>query len=526
MRPCVCIPQIGADDLVGLWKSDGNELLELKRDGQQITGSLKLKPDAKPISIRGRVADGQFIFEYTRSVTLKGKTTEESGSGFLKLADRPTRMIGGFGAFKDAHKVKDVWSADGDWSYLEVDRCLSRETLRQLVEDLVSEELDFLRPTLELTDIERDAAQQSVRDLVKASAASLFAEHAVGIWRTPSDVHEALHANYSKFLTPAHFEKYEADQALRQRILHRAFVVVTLMGLDMNLALDATQYDRVHEWLSSEEMISFRVPKNASGLLMRSGLPEKRLRDILTESQLKAYADRRTTFRKDVYRWPKRSEEDALVGLEESIDRAFELQIQAWQRDYSIGEEELKRLPVLKRRVTKRLREQRLLANKRIERARDLTTFAQNSAFILIPMLDAGVLMSADSVWGRFRTGIIKKSERSRYSNDLRRRMKLSHEFDILQLVLELDNGGRHPLTGEQLQKLVELFGEAVRPDAFRKLAHLDWSLTLARIPTETIIGEERWANRRFWIQNSGRIAKSLEYSGGLQADGKSDTRD
>ena len=508
-----CFAQADPDDVVGLWKSDGDTLLRVQREGAELVGSLDVSKD-ETITIRGRIEADRLLFDYTRPI--KDGEKQESGSGFLSLG---TRMIGGFGPFKNAHKIPDI-AARGDWAYLEFDRCLSREDLTQRIEAKVNEELDHLNEIVELTEGERAAAKQSVHANVQKKVDSLFGDHAVGVWKIPPEIRTALRENYGDVLGPEHLATYRADQKLRNQILHRAFVVVTLSGLDMGLALDESQYEKMHDWLSSDEMKTFRVKKKASGLLMRSGLPEQSLKGILTATQLTEYANRQTTFRTEIREWPKREEADVVAGLQENIDRAFELRIESWQREYTIGEAERDRLRVLRRRVGKRLVEQRVFANQQIQSAQDRGRWSQDSAFVLIPLLPAGVLISSDAVWRRFSPGIIDRQERQRYQADLQERMEREHEAEILQLAVRIDEGGQHELSGRQLQQLVELFRKSIQPDPLRKLSHLDADLMIAGIPREKyvdIIGESRWKNRRFWIQNTVAVAKLLNYEGGLQ---------
>ena len=509
--------QASSDNVTGLWKSDGDELLRLEREGDDLTGSLQLGPNTLPMKIRGQIAAGRFVFDYTRELSKEGETKKEVGSGFLKWGSLPTRLIGGYGPFENSHDIPDVEERT-DWRYLEVDRCLSRETLTEKLTALVDEDLDRLDEIVDLTTAERIAAHEAVRGVVHEQAGGLFEEHSVGVWRIPKDVRRALREKYGDVLTHEHHSNYEADQELRNQILRRAFAVVTLTSLDMGLALDAKQHRQIHDWLTSDEMKAFRVPKKASGLLMPSGVPQERLREILSSTQWTTYTNRRTTFRKDVFTWPKR-EEEVLAGLQENIDQAFELRVQAWQREYTIGDTEQGRIRVLKNRVAKRLEDQRLLANRQIQYAIDLGRWSQDSGFVLIPLLDAGVLISSDEIYRRFRPGIIDKTERARYSADLRKRANMEHEAEVLRLALRIDEGGRHELSGRQLEQIVELLNNSIQPDPMRKLSHLDPNLTLSRIPAEAyvgVIGELRWENRRFWIQNTVKIAKLLNYEGSL----------
>ncbi len=509
-----CFIQADPDEVVGLWKSDGDELLRLERKGADLVGSLRVRPKDEPLAIRGRIEPGRFVFEYTGP-------TNESGSGFLSLGSRTTRLIGGYGPFKNAHKIVDI-EERGDWRYLEFDRCLSREKLAQKLEALVDEELGHLNEIVELTADEHASAKQSVRADMKKKAASLFEDHAVGIWKIPPEIRTALRENYIDVLGREHLATYRADQELRNQILHRAFVVVTLSGLDMSLALDGKQYEKLHDWLASDEMKAFRVKKKASGLLIRSGLPEEPLKDILTETQMEAYTNRRTTFRDGINDWPKQDDAEVVGGLQENIDQALELRAQAWKREYRVGEDQLDRLRTLGKRVGKRLADQRMFANRQIRAAKDIGRWSQDSAFVLIPLLPAGVLISSDAIWRRFSPGIIDREERPRYRADFQKRMKLEHEAEILQLATRIDDGGQHELSGRQLQQLVELFEKSIQPDPLRKLSHLDPNLIIARIPKEKyvdIIGESRWENRRFWIQNTVKVAKLLNYKGSLQVD-------
>ena len=502
------------DEFVDSWKEyvDQIRIMQIDRDVDELVGSFPVE-NRGVLKFRGRLQTDVLIFDY--------KLANETGSGWFKWYRG--RLLGGYIPKPNAYSQK--LNLHDDWISLEFSRLQNEEQVARHFLKLARMQLAVFAQVVPFSANETNGILNRFQSAAKSYATTL-AEKVVSEVELPGSLSPELVDRLSQCVDrelPAGRRKiWQNDIQLQKDLVHRTRALSALRRIDLSVALDQKQYQQVRTVLLNGDTSSSRSTAAGSTKRWKVHLTADdnelldELKTILTPGQIAMWkTPTKPRSATNLRRRPAMVEPIFRTELE-AVARLHQ---ESFQRSFGLSDAQSDALAGILKDVGNQLVEEQHLA------AREVQWVLYNkspyqSPFAWLLTLRAGPLLFANENWRSRSFQVLNSKQQDAYAAFNLQRAADFQTAEVQHLALYVQSRLKYQLTGQQLQRLIDLLNRELPWDPRRMLSYKDILMDLYQIDQQAIadiVGESEWARQSFWRNNLKRLFDHLEYKGHLQ---------